>query len=83
MQKNLLVLFFIISTVAISQTGSTLYKILGISVEGNKSADVNTIIASSGLKVGDEIKIPGDQTLNAIKQLYVLDIFSDIEITKR
>ncbi len=79
---KLLILFLILSTVSFSQTNSTLYKILGISVEGNKSADVNTIIASSGLKVGDEIKIPGDQTLNAIKQLYVLDIFSDIEILK-
>ncbi len=80
--SKLLILFSIFSTVSLSQTNSTLYKILGISVEGNKSADINTIIASSGLKVGDEIKIPGDQTLNAIKQLYALDIFSDIEILK-
>jgi len=56
------------------------YKILGISVEGNKSADAATIIASSGLKVGDEIQIPGDQTLNAIRQLWNLNIFSDIQI---
>ncbi len=85
LRKNavkLLVLLSFLSTVSYSQTNSTLYKILGISVEGNKSADVNTIIASSGLKVGDEIKIPGDQTLSAIKQLYALDIFSDIEIIK-
>ncbi len=75
-------LFFVLSTFSFSQTNTTLYKILGISVEGNKSADVNTIISSSGLKVGEEIKIGGDQTLNAIKQLYALDIFSDIEIIK-
>ena len=75
-------LFFVLSTFSFSQTNTTLYKILGISVEGNKSADVNTIISSSGLKVGEEIKIGGDQTLNAIKQLYALDIFSDIEILK-
>ena len=79
---KLLILSWILGTVSFSQTNSTLYKILGISVEGNKSADVNTIIASSGLKVGNEIKIPGDQTLNAIKQLYALNIFSDIEILK-
>jgi len=47
-----------------------IYKVLGISVEGNQSADANTIIANSGLKVGDEIQVPGDQTMNAIKQLW-------------
>jgi outer membrane protein insertion porin family len=56
------------------------YKILGISVQGNKSADATTIIANSGLKVGNEIQIPGDQTLNAIRQLWTLNIFSDVKI---
>jgi len=56
------------------------YKILGISVEGNKSADAATIIANSGLKVGSEIQVPGDQTLSAIKQLWTLNIFSDVQI---
>ena len=56
------------------------YKILGISVEGNKSADATTIIANSGLKVGGEIQVPGDQTLSAIRQLWTLNIFSDIQI---
>jgi outer membrane protein insertion porin family len=57
------------------------YQVLGISVEGNKTADAQTIIANSGLKVGDEIEIPGDQTLNAIKRLWSLGIFKpNIEI---
>ncbi|HEY6906105.1 MAG TPA: POTRA domain-containing protein, partial [Ignavibacteriaceae bacterium] len=56
------------------------YKVLGISVDGNKSAEASTIIANSGLKVGDEIQIPGDQTMNAIKQLWALNIFSNIDI---
>jgi outer membrane protein insertion porin family len=56
------------------------YKILGISVEGNKSTDAATIIANSGLKVGSEIQVPGDQTLNAIRQLWTLNIFSDVQI---
>jgi outer membrane protein insertion porin family len=56
------------------------YKVLGISVEGNKSAEASTIIANSGLKVGDEIQVPGDQTMNAIKQLWALNIFSNIDI---
>ncbi|MBN1300877.1 MAG: outer membrane protein assembly factor BamA [Melioribacteraceae bacterium] len=54
---------------------------MGISVLGNKTADASTIIANSGLKVGGEIEIPGDQTLNAIKRLWALGIFKpNIEI---
>lgn len=56
------------------------YKVLGISVEGNKSSDANTIIVSSGLKIGDEIQVPGDKTINAIKNLWALNIFSDVQI---
>ncbi len=63
-----------------AQTQPKVYKVLGISVEGNKSADASTIIANSGLKVGDEIQVPGDQTMNAIKQLWSLNIFSNIDI---
>jgi outer membrane protein insertion porin family len=56
------------------------YKILGISVEGNKSAETSAIIANSGLKLGDEITVPGEQTRTAITRLWALRIFSDIEI---
>ncbi|MEW6701851.1 MAG: POTRA domain-containing protein, partial [Bacteroidota bacterium] len=56
------------------------YRILGISVVGNKSADAATIIANTGLKTGDEISIPGDQTNNAIKRLWNLGIFQDVQI---
>ena len=74
-------LIFIFYSAAFSQVNNPVtYKILGISVEGNKTADVNTIIVNSGLKIGDEIQIPGDQTLNAIKNLWNLNIFSDIQI---
>ncbi|MBZ0199200.1 MAG: outer membrane protein assembly factor BamA, partial [Ignavibacteriaceae bacterium] len=78
-------LFFIIAVLfftsaSYSQVAKTSYKILGISVEGSKSADAATIIANSGLKVNDEIQVPGDQTLNAIRRLWALNIFSDIKI---
>ena len=81
-QYKLLIPFIILIfySVGFSQTPSATYKILGISVEGNKTADANTIIANSGLKVGDEIQIPGEQTLNAIKNLWNLNIFSDVQI---
>jgi len=57
-----------------------IYKILGISVEGNTLADPAAIIANSGLKIGDEIAIPGDQVGQAIRKLWSLKIFGDIQI---
>lgn len=69
------------STSVFSQLQSKNYKILGITVKGNVTADASTIIANSGLKVGDEIEIPGDQTLNAIRRLWKLGMFtSDLSI---
>jgi outer membrane protein insertion porin family len=79
--KYSLLLILILSSVnTIAQEKVTSYKILGISIEGNKSADASTIIASTGLKVGDEIQVPGDKTINAIKNLWTLNIFSDVQI---
>ena len=76
-----LTIFFLLflSTISYSQVSRTSYKILGITVEGNKSADASTIIANSGLKVGGEIQV-GDKTVNAIRQIYALNIFSDVQI---
>ena len=76
----ILILACLFSILTFPQGVQKSYKILGISVEGNKSADAATIVANSGLKVGSEIQVPGDQTLNAIKQLWALNIFSDVQI---
>ena len=70
---------FFLTGVSLAQETIT-YKILGISVEGNRTADPATIILNSGLKVGDELQIPGDKTLNAIRQLWALNIFKDVQI---
>lgn len=77
--KFTLLAFLLISTTILSQQRTT-YKILGLAVEGNKSSDANTIIFSTGLKIGDEIQVPGDKTINAIKNLWSLNIFSDVQI---
>ncbi|MCL5268366.1 MAG: outer membrane protein assembly factor BamA [Bacteroidetes bacterium] len=55
-------------------------KILGISVEGNKLTDAAAIIRYSGLQVGSEFTPGGDKVRQAIKQLWSLGIFSDVEI---
>ncbi len=56
------------------------YKILGISVTGNKLSEPAAIIGNSGLKIGDEISVPGEQTRNAINRLWNLRIFSNVEL---
>ena len=79
LKLSLLILF--LATINIyPQAQKVSYKILGISVVGNKSADASTIIANAGLKNGEVISIPGDQTNNAIKRLWNLGIFEDVQI---
>ncbi len=78
--KLSLILLLITLAEVYPQTQKINYKVLGISVIGNKSADAATIIANTGLKVGDEISMPGDQTNNAIKRLWNLGIFQDVQI---
>jgi len=65
------------------KTPAETYHILGISVEGNNpktGTESSAIIANSGLKIGEEITIPGDQIRQALQRLWALRIFSDIEI---
>jgi outer membrane protein insertion porin family len=76
----LVILIFLSASSLFSQQTRTTFKVLGITVQGNKSSDASTIIASSGIKIDDEIQIPGDKTINAIKNLWALNIFSDIQI---
>lgn len=53
-------------------------RILGISIEGNETTDPGLVRAYSGLAVGKEIS--GDDIQGAIRQLWLLDLFSDIQI---
>ena len=79
--KSIFIIILFLSAIpSFGQTEKNSYKILGISVQGNKSADAATIIANSGIKEGDELLIPGDKTMNAIRQLWGLNIFSDVQI---
>ena len=62
------------------QQKQDIYKILGISVEGQHAGDPASIIANTGLQVGAEITIPSEQTRQAIRRLYNLRLFSDVQI---
>ncbi len=56
------------------------YEIGGIKVVGANFSDDNAIIAIAGLKVGDKIRIPGEDIFKAIKALWKLRLFTDIQI---
>ena len=56
------------------------FVIAGVSVDGNTYSDAQTIITISGLKVGEEIKIPGPKQQEAIKNLWLRNQFESIDI---
>ncbi|MFO7829007.1 MAG: POTRA domain-containing protein [Bacteroidales bacterium] len=57
------------------------YIIKDISVAGIKYLDQNILINLSGLAVGQEIEVPGDDITNAIQKLWEQGLFSDVKIT--
>lgn len=56
------------------------YEIAGIEVAGVEFLDNNALISLSGLKVGDKIRIPGDEISTAISKLWKQGIIGDINI---
>jgi outer membrane protein insertion porin family len=56
------------------------YEIAEITVEGIQFLDNNALISLSGLKVGDKIKIPGDEISQAIKKLWKQGIIGSVSI---
>ncbi len=57
------------------------YVIGGVTVSGIRFLDINALIGISGLRVGQEIAIPGDAVSNAAKKLWQQGLFSDVRIT--
>lgn len=58
------------------------YEIGGIKVTGAEYSDDNAIISISGLKVGDKVRIPGAQIPQAIRALWKLRLFTDVQILR-
>lgn len=56
------------------------YEIGGVRVEGNRFTDSGALISISGLKVGNNIKIPGEEIPKAIKKLWRLRLFTDVQV---
>ncbi|WP_372794786.1 outer membrane protein assembly factor BamA, partial [Lutibacter sp.] len=56
------------------------YELGGISVTGLKKFEDETVKVFTGLKVGQQIKLPGDKLTSAIKKLYETKQFSNVEV---
>ena len=56
------------------------YEIGGITVSGAKFLDTNTLIALTGLRIGDEIDVPGDAIGRAIQKLWDQGILGGVDV---
>ena len=56
------------------------YKIADLKVTGVKNYDDFVLIGFSGLSVGDEISVPGDEVTAAVKAFWKHGLFSDVKI---
>ena len=56
------------------------YELGGISVKGLQKFEDETVKVFTGLKVGQQIKLPGDKLTSAIKKLYETKQFSNVEV---
>ncbi len=56
------------------------YTIDDLTVTGTQHLDPKTLLAISGLKVGDEILIPGEDISKAIKQIWKQKLVADVQV---
>ena len=61
--------------------GSNDYVIGGVSVTGVRFLDTNALIGLSGLRLGQEVSIPGDAITTAVQKLWQHGLFSDVRIS--
>ncbi|KAA3642639.1 MAG: outer membrane protein assembly factor BamA [Bacteroidetes bacterium] len=57
------------------------FEIGGITIIGTQNLDHTALKAIAGVEVGQEIKVPGDEISNAIKNLWKQELFTDIKIS--
>ena len=56
------------------------YELGGITVKGLQKFEDETVKVFTGLKVGQQVKLPGDKLTSAIKKLYETKQFSNVEV---
>lgn len=57
------------------------YIIDTVTISGIKFLDTNALIGLSGLKVGQEVTVPGDAITAAVKKLWEQGLFSDVRVS--
>jgi outer membrane protein insertion porin family len=62
-------------------TSSDDYIIGGLTVSGVKFLDTNALIGFSGLRVGQEVSIPGEEVTTAVQKLWQQGLFSDVRVS--
>jgi len=58
------------------------YEIGGIRVTGAQYADAGALIAISGFRVGEKVRIPGGSFTKAVQSLWSLRLFTDVQIIR-
>ncbi|MDH5602996.1 MAG: BamA/TamA family outer membrane protein [Cyclobacteriaceae bacterium] len=56
------------------------YQIAAIEIRGLKILDSNALVSLTGLRIGDRIKIPGDEISGAIRKLWNHGLVGDVNI---
>ena len=69
---------FTLSAQQLPLQGNKKYTIKSLTVSGEQSFNEKTVIAFTGLKVGDRIYIPGEKLSEITKKLWEQGLFSDI-----
>jgi outer membrane protein insertion porin family len=89
-KKNLLVIFLsLVSLILNAQeiqeivdyNTSEDYIIKGVTITGIRFLDTNALIGISGLRIGQEITIPGDAVKTAVQKLWQQGLFADVRIS--
>lgn len=85
MKYTLLSFFLLISSITFAQEianyeEKTEYEIADIQIHGAENRDRVALKSLAGLKVGQVISIPGEETARAIKNLMKLKLFDDVQI---
>jgi outer membrane protein insertion porin family len=57
------------------------YVVGGVSISGIRFLDANALISISGLRIGQEITVPGDILKTAVQKLWQQGLFSDVRIS--
>jgi outer membrane protein insertion porin family len=71
-----------VDSLEIDYSDPKVYELAGVEVVGAEDQyDETTILQQSGLRVGRSIRVPGDETTNAIKKLFSTGMFSNVSIT--